>query len=437
MKKPILAIVLLAAVIGVFVFSYSYRNAKISQQISVGTADTSAVSTTQQNVTLSADDEKNGNTILAEDKENDYHIYYDGETVTIKHGEYERKFTTWGYSIEAETPKIFCKDYDGDKEKELLIKLVSGRLDNSDDDAEYTYVIYILKPIVTSSGEKTFSVYIASEDTWKTPFENAINCEMTQLKSCKKFLQFTMDDKDEKINYDEKTGITNDGHTYYAKAYCDNKKQYYTLSRWSKGVGNYDFKDDGTITLDIQVLVNYEEMSDTHYIGDIHCEMGIINGRFNIVPNSIVFVPLEQCEISDPRDTAKNNWTCVISNESTNTNFVSKDVDWIEAEFSLKNMTEKNSRYFESMPSKIKCIDTIKFTQGYVVLTAKEGYTFSQHIVDKGAFEVIINSGTENEADIAYTCSLKNENNTSTLTIKFDKTYDKEDFENVLINFGV
>ncbi|MGN1201987.1 MAG: hypothetical protein ACI4RF_01720, partial [Eubacterium sp.] len=131
------------------------------------------------------------------------------------------------------------------------------------------------------------------------------------------------------------------------------------------------------------------------------------------------------------------NWTCVINNESVNTKFTSTDIDWIEAEFSLTNTSQDNSQPFENMASKIKCVDSVKFTQGSVVLTAKKGYTFSPHIADKGAFAVILNSGEENESNIAYTCSVENENNISTLTIKFDKTYDKEDFDKVLINFGV
>lgn len=438
MKKKILLIALIAAVIGLFIFSLSYRNAKISQQTSVSPQATSEMSEQQGTTVAGTEKGKKENVILAEDKESGYCLYYDGETVTIKRGEYERKFTSWTYSVDTETPEIFCKDYDGDGETELLVKLVSGKLNESEEsDVKYTYVIHIYKPYITQSGEKTFTSYVVTDDTWKIPFEQAIKCEMTQLKSCKKFLQLSMDDNKEKINYDEKTGITKDGHTYYAKALCDNKKQYYTLSRWSKGVGNYGIDKDGTITLDIQVLVNYEEVSNTQYVGNIHCEVGIIKGNINLVPNSIVFIPLDEFKTVDPRDTAKNKWNCVISNKSTNTNFESKSIDWIEAEFSLKNTADTDTQYFEKLPSKIKCVDTVKFTQGYVVLTAKEGYTFSQHIADRGDFEVIINSGNKNESDISYNCSIKNENNVSTMTIYFDKTYDKINFDNVKINFGV
>lgn len=438
MKKTITIIVLLLAVIGAFIFSYQYRNQKIAEQIS-DTSSTSAEAT--ENTAAKADDKNNNSKryIIAEDKENDYQLYYDGKNVEIVHGEYKETCVTWSYSVECETPEIFCKDYDGDGEKELMIKLVNGKLETvyNKDASPYTYSIYMLKPTITSSGEKSFSMFIASADTWKTPFERAINCELTQLKSCKKFLQFAMNDKSEKIKYNEKTGITSNKYVGYSLALSDTTGNYYTLSRWTRGVGIYDIDKDGNLYLDIQVLANYEEVSDTQYIGDIHCEMDVENGKFDIKPNSIVFNAYKYYKVTDPRDSAQNKWNCVINNKSTNTNFKSTDIDWIEAEFSLQNTSDDNSMYFETMPSKIKCIDSIKFTQSAVVLTAKKGYTFSTHVADSGNFSVTINNGDKNAYDISYTCSVKTDKQASTLTIKFDKTYDKEDFNKVLIKFGI
>lgn len=440
MKKTIAIIVLLLAVIGAFIFSYQYRNNKISEQIS-DTSSTSAQATDNTAaVTDSKQQSSNGKRqLIAEDKENDYQLYYDGKNVDIIHGEYTVTCTTWGYSIDSETPEIFCKDYDGDGEKELMIKLVNGKLETvyKKNASPYTYSLYMLKPTTKNNGEKTFAMYIASADTWKTPFEKAINCELTQLKSCSKFLQFAMNDKSETIKYNEKTGITSNKYVGYASALFDVNKKYYTLSRWNRGVGIYDIDKNGDIYLDIQVLANYEETTDTQYIGDIHCEMDVKNGKFDIKPNSIVFKAYENYKVTDPRDSAKSKWNCVIDNESTNTNFKSTDIDWIDAEFSLKNTADKNTMYFETMSSKIKCIDSIQFTQGSVVLTAKKGYTFLQHVAESGKFAVIINSGDKNEYDISYTCSVKTDNQTSTLTIKFDKTYDKEDFDKVAIQFGM
>lgn len=439
MKKSIVAIVLLLiAVIGVFVFSYHYRNQKVSQQTS-DIHTTAAPTTSEEPKSEESQPSDEGNRLLFEDKTNDYQVYYDGSVVNIVHKDYSRQFTSWTYSVNCETPTMFCKDYDGDGEVELLLKIVNGKKDvvYSDDESIYTYSVYMFKPVVTSSGEKTFSSLIASADTWKAPFESAIKCEMTQLEGCKKILQFAMNDSDKEISYNKETGITTNKYVGYAAALANTNGKFYKLSRWSKGAGIYNIDDKGNLTLDIQVLVNYEETTQTHYIGNIHCEMDIINNKFNIAPKTIVFNPLEQCQVNDPRDTAKNNWECVISNASTNTNFKSTNIDWIESELSLKNTSDKSTQYFESIQSKIKCVDTVKFTQDKVVLTAKEGYTFSEPIAESGKFSVIINNGEDNASNIAYTCTVENKNKTSTLTITFDKTYDKEDFDKVLINFGV
>lgn len=436
MKKTIAICVLLAAVIGTFIYSYQYRSEKITQQTSV-IAATSAQTTESE--TANEEEAAQGRHLVAEDKENDYQIYFDGTNTEIVHGEYKRTFTSWSYSLSCEDPVIYCKDYDGDGDNELMLKIVNGRLEEQYDknSSPYTYALYMFEPITTSSGEKTFSAIVASADTWKEPFAEAINCELTQLKNCNKFLQFTMDDADETIVYNEKTGITTNEHVGYGLAFCDNSKNYYTLDRWTRGAGIYDLDKNGNITLDIQVLVNYQEITDTQYLGNIHCEMTVTDNMFSISPNTIVFNAIDPYEVADPRDLAESKWTCVIDNESAGTNFKSTEIDWIDAAFSLENTDEQNAQYFESMPSKIKCVDSVKFTQGAVVLTAKDGYTFSQTIADSGKFSVLINSGEDNEYDISYSCSVSNKNNSSTLTIKFDKTYDKEDFGNITIKFGV
>ncbi len=435
MKKIILAVILLIAAVGAFIFSYQYRNDKISQQTSENSTITDYSSSNNQVSGNSAAEHR----LIAEDKKNDYQLYYDGSDVTIVHGEYSKKISAWTEAIKKEIPSIYCKDYDGDGKNELLVKVVSGEQEQqySDEKIKYVYSLYLFKPIVSGDGEKTFSFITAAANTWKVPFESAIICELTQLKACNKFLQFTMDDFDREIVYDDKTGITKNKHVDYARALTDAKQRYYTLSRWNKGSGIYNIQKDGTITLDIQVLVSYEEIKDVHYIGDIHCQMNIHNNNFVLAPNTIYFKALDAYKTADPRDTAKSKWSCLIHNASTNTNFQSNEIDWIEAKFSLTNMNGSQTMYFETMPSMIKCIDDVKFTQKNVVLTSKKGYTFSSSVADNGKYSVILNKGSKNEQSIAYTYSIKKENGVEKLTIRFDKTYDKEDFSDVLINFGV
>lgn len=429
MKKIIAVILIIIVMTGAFVLSYQYRNQKILQQ-GVNMSD-------DFDGRLPSKKSSANSRLLVEDKENDYQLYFNGEAVTVLHGEYKIDILTWTSAVNTQTPTIYCKDYDGDGQKELLVRIVSGVTTTVSGVDEYSYTLNLIKPITTTTGEKSFSIISATSDTWKNIFENSIKCELTQLKSCKKFLQFVMDDAKEKVVYDSQTGITTNPHVTYALAQADNKQQYYTLNRWNKGLGVYKVDDNGDITLDIQVIVKYDEFSGEHYVGNIHCGMALYNDKFNIIPNTIVFVPNDNYVSTDPRDTAKNNWKCRITNEGVNNNFKNTDIDWIEAQFSLSALADENVQNFESLMSKIKCIDRVEFTQQSVVLTAKKNYTFSQRIADKGTYSVIINKGESGEYNIAYTCEIKNDGGLSVLTINFDKTYDKEDFDKILIKFGV
>lgn len=435
MKKTIIIIALLIAVIGVFVYSYQYRSEKIASEPSVS----ATIHTTAADTTASNQEDEQGRRLVAEDKKNDWQIYYDGTNTEIIHGDYKRVITSWSYSFDCEDPTMYCKDYDGDGEVEMMLRIVSGKLEEQYDPdmSPYTYSLYMFEPYTSSTGEKTLSSIVASDDTWKNPFAEAINCEMTQLKSCKKFLQFTMNDAEETITYNEKTGITTNKYVGYGLALCSNSKTYYTLDRWNRGAGIYNLDKNGNISLDIQVLVNYKEISDTQYIGNIHCGMEIVDGAFILKPNTIVFNSVDPYKVSDPRDTAKKKWNYTIKNASSGTTFKSTTIDWIEADFDLEGTAKQITQPFDSMASKIKCVDSVKFTEKSVVLTAKDGYSFSNVITGSGNFSVLINSGTDDEYDISYDCAVKNEGNTSTLTINFDKTYDREDLDNVTINFGV
>ncbi len=430
MKKTIIATVaILIAVVGIFAFSIQYRNKKETEDIrSVSTGQHTART---EKTTVAIED--NAGNLIAENKEGDYQLYSDGDKVVLVHGDYRHEFTSWNWSVMQETPKMFYKDYDGDGAKELLIRIVNGVTENN---KVYTYALYLFKPAVTDNGAKDFKIITASTDTWKTPFEQAIKCEIIQL-NCKKYIQFTMDDIYEKIVYDEKTGITQSEYAGYAKAMTSIKKEYYTLDRWSKGAGIYRVDDDGNISLDIQVLVNYKEVKDTQYIGDIHCNLEMKNGVFDIVPNTIVFLAAEQYAILDPRDTAREAWSVSITNSSKNTNFQSSEIDWIETEFDLSGNHTEISESFEKRKSKIKYVDKVEFTEGTLTLTAKDGFEFQQRMADKGSYSLIIKDDKNKEIDICYTCEIKKVSGKSILVYTFDKTYDKEDLNNAVIKFGV
>ncbi len=418
--------IILIAVIVFFVFSVNYRDRRIDDSIVLTTAAKNTENTTERKRIL-----------IAENKEGNYQIYYDNETVYLVHDGIEKEFKGWTAAIHEKDPEMYYKDYDGDGEKELLVKLVSGVDRNVYKVKTYVYNIYLFKPIELENGKMDYQIIGATSDTWRKPFEEAIRSELTQLKSCNKFLQFVMDDADTPLTYDSKTGISKNKHVAFVSALSDNKKKYYTFSNWSRGKGVYEIKENGDITLDIEVLANYEEVDSTQTIGDIHCDIAVLNGEFAIVPKTIYFEPREGFKVLDPRDTADKKWSYVIKNSSTSVPAMDDgSIDWIDTRLELSSGVKEKSVYLGEMQSEIKAVDSIKFNGDSIVLTAKAGYHFMQRVINNGTYSVTI-SKDGGEFDVSYSASVSERNDRSVLTIKLDKRYKKSDLNQAQIKFGV
>lgn len=417
MKKFIPLFLLLIAFIGIFIYSVNYRNSRMNENVSQSVTNEHK----QTDSALSKAD------IIAYNEEGGYRLYYKNNIATITYKEAKLEFSNWGGSIEFQTPQLYYNDFDGDGEKELIIRLVDD-YSSITGQTVYSYSLYLIKP-VDVDGETRLSYVAAQSSNWKNVFGSAINFEVTQLKECRKFLQFAMNDADSPIHYDEKTGITDNKYVSYAKADCSSKKEYYNVSKYNRGLGIYNVLDDGTITLDIQIIINYEESELSYHIGNIHCEMRLKEGEFDIKPNTISFIPLDSYKITNPQDVAAENWTYYISNNSS-ADSENTVIDNINAAFSINSYSTNNSLNFGNMVGGIKNVDEIIFTQSNVTLKAKSGYLFDSAQVQEGRYEVFI--GNDNQ-DISYTASV----NGDELIINFDKTYDKEDFSTVKINFGL
>lgn len=433
MKRLIAIVMVIAVSVAAFAVSIQYKKAKVKNDTDIAV---SKISTTAYNVSTTEAKGYSNDKPVAETEDKEYQIYFDGKVVTIVHGDLRHEMINWDAAFKLEIPQAISRDCDGDGNKELLLNVIDGIYQDEDGSDFYTYAIFMFKPTV-NNGKAEFSIIAATSETWKTPFDNKIRYDVVQLPGCKKILQFTMENMSAQINYDEKTGIAQNEHVGYVKALENTKKEYYTMSGCSKGLGVYKLDSKGNITLDIQMLVSYEGLDKEQNIGNVHCDIGYIDGALSIVPKTMKFVPNKDFKVNDPRDTAENNWSVTISNVGSKPNFKSTDIDWVENDFDLTKLSEKQSVNFDSMPSKIKCVDTVKFTQSGVTLTAREGYNFSTHIREGGKFSAIINRGEKDELDIAYTCTIKTVENRSTLIITFDKTYDKNDLKNVIIKYGV
>lgn len=415
MKKILPLIAVLIAVIIAFAFSISYKNKKAEEN------------NANNLITETQSTEAKKNELIAENKESGYKLFFDGETATLVSADNEElEFSSWKKSIAIAKPELYYNDFDGDGNKELIIRVVdnSNRVTGK---TVYSYELYLITQ-QTVDGVKKLSYSTARESTWKDVFNNAIKFEVTQLKT-KKILQFAMNDINEEITYDEETGLTDNKYVSYALALSDTKKNYYNLLKYSRGLGVYNILEDGTITLDIQVIVNYNESNENHHIGNIHTEMIISEGKFHVKPKTISFQTLDEYKVTDPHETATANWAYTINNSSAASPSNSKTIKAIDASFTVSTTAQHSQQNLSGEASDIKNADHIIFSQNGVSITAKDGFSFDKTQLDEGRFSLLINDGKD---DISYTAAIRD----NTLFIYFDKTYDSDKLGRIQIIFG-
>lgn len=419
------SVVLLIALGIVFAYSYHYRKEKTANDIVLTTADMNSKEQTT----------KKERELICENKEGNYQLYVYGDDAVLVHDGIEKTFEKLASDVKQETPLMYYKDYDGDEESELLMKIVSG-VTTVDGQNKSIYDLYLIKP-AEINGKMDFQVAAASKNTWRVPFEEAISAEMSQLKKCDKFIQFVMDDNEVSLVYDEKTGLSYNSHIGFAQAIRKGNGKYEKFERWKKGNGYYDVDEKGNITLDIELFAYYENVKEPQAIGNIHTDIGIINGKFSIVPKTIKFVANKEYFILPATMEATDKWSCIINNSAAASSKASDTaVDWIEANFDLSYDYTERTVSFAGMSSQIKCVDNVKITPGAIVLTAKEGYTFSQSVLDKDDYSVVIQPGTGEEYNIAYSGEIKTVEGRSVLKIKFDMNYPKYKLSTIVFKFG-
>lgn len=421
MKKLIPILLVLAVFTGVFVYSVNYRNQENQKQFEI--AEQRETKRASKKETPLTDDD-----IIAQNEESGYKLYYKDGIATVAKGDAKLEFSGWSNSIDAKKPELYYNDFDDDGEKELIIRLADGRSEATGK-TEYDYVLYMFEE-AEKDGKKQLTYITATSNNWRTVFKNSINFEITQLK-CKKFLQIAMNDADSKIEYDEKTGITDNKYVAYALTNSNSKKEYYTLLKYNSGLGIYTISEDGKITLDIRVIIKYNESELNYYIGNIHSEIVVSDGFFRLKPNTITFIPLDDYTVTDPRDTANADWSYEIKNLSPSK--AGDTISSITTQFTVGSGSG-SSLYFGNYSGDITNVDSVKFTQSSVTLTAKDGFTFDENFVKNGNFKVLAGQG---RTDISYTAQVKNSADGSTLIINFDKSYDREDLSSVVINYGI
>ncbi len=373
--------------------------------------------------------EKNSNRVLlASLEKDDFKLYKSNRVIILTHGDKEYEFNNWSSMIAEETPELYYHDFDGDDAKELLIRAVE---DYSETANQYIYCLYILDPVVDESGKENFKVIFAGKEEWSNIFDEQIKLEVSQLKKCKKFVQFAMDLRSNTIKYDKQTGISKNDHKGYAKALSDGAK-YLTVDRMSRDNGIYSIDKDNKINVDVDINVTYKEKSLTQKIGVVHFQLSLKNSDLSVTSKSMYFTANEQYKISDPNITVVMPWSYTENNSNKSAVSGSGVVDWLKCKTKFDPSIATQTVTYEDNTTDVDHIASITITESYVQLIAKQGCTFDTSVIEKGEYSVVINQGTENEYDIAYNTEVSG----NVLKINFDKTYSTEEIKELSVNFG-
>ena len=377
--------------------------------------------------------EKNSNRVLiASLPKDDYYLYKGTRGVVLTHGKNEYEFTNWSRLIDEEPPEMYLVDYDGDKKKELLIKLVSEKNSTT---GELAYDVYLLKEGKNDEGKTVYDVYPATKVTWGDILDRQIREEVGQLKSCKKIIQVSMNAKNKSISYDATTGVALDGFSGYACA-LQSDGNYLTFAGWTKGKGEYSINNKKEICIKVQVNINYKEVQTVQTAGYIFFKLSFKDGEFYVKNRSMNFTPADKYRVSDPRTADKTPWSYGETNTDPRTDYSDRVIDWIKYSTGYKSDINEQSLSYAEEFTDIRGVSRLYVTNTYVELTAKDGFSFDNGARKRGEYSVIINRGTDYEYDIAYTSKLMQINGAEVLRITFDKAYPQSEIHSIEINYG-
>lgn len=385
-------------------------------------------------VTKAPATEKNSDRVLlASLKKEDFYLYKSNTTVILRHHDMEYKFENWSSMIDEEPPQMFYGNFDSDDEKELVVKAVA-EIDSQT--KEYVYNIYLLNPYKDKNGNTQYTVTMASRSTWVDILDNFITAELSQLKSCSKFVQFSMNKADESITYDKKTGIAKNGHNGYARALQNTQGQYMHVDKWSRGVGVYTIKGN-KIFVDIAIDINYKNSTFVQKAGFIHFQLALDkSNRFYPAEKSLKFTAAEDYRISDPTVTADVPWSYTENNTDTTASQNDKIINWVKYDTKYDKNITTQSVSFNADATDNSSIDKIVITESYMELTSKDGYSFDEQAAKNGEFSVVINKGAKDEFDISYTAQVIKNKNNQILKITFDKKYPQSEINSISVNLG-
>ena len=115
-----------------------------------------------------------------------------------------------------------------------------------------------------------------------------------------------------------------------------------------------------------------------------------------------------------------------------------KVIDYIQYDATVASELETDD--FSKNSSDLNKLGKIVVLQDGVKLYAKKGYKFSQKLVKRKEYSLLLtlNNVQSNNYDVAYTAEIsQSDNGAEILTIKFDQPYKRDNISKLKINFGV
>ena len=362
--------------------------------------------------------------------EGDYALYKSGDLIVLDHAGKRYEFSGWSKDIDMEKPEMTVINIDDDPEDELIVKGVAAFDEESND---YIYSVYIMNSVEDAA--KGYEVAILNEDAWKNLASKYIISEITQLKTSKKIVQLAMiaNTTGSALAYDNATGIAIDAHTGYFRALQSDDGQYLTAAVWNMGKGIYSVSEDGTVSVDIDVDVSYDNTSEVQQAGVLRFDIALTsNVEYTIASKSILFTPNKSYAVAEPKLETAAGWS--YTENLTTAATPAKEIKWIKhtLQYDAEAVTQTVDTAEEL--GDLSGVESLTMTESGITLKARKGSTFSEATAKSTQFSVIINKGTDSQYDIAYTCTLNEAKDT--LTVTFDRTYARSEINAVEINFG-
>lgn len=371
--------------------------------------------------------------LIAEVKDADFKLYSAGDFVVVSYKGQEAEFSDWSKNIANETPEIYYNDFDGDGEKEFVIKALK---EVDEETKEHVYCLYTVFPIEGEDGKITFTVRLIDRSDWYESFSRSIRAEMSQPSGAPNRLQLAMNTAGQSIAYDSVTGILSSGHGWFARALTNNAGKYYTFKNWEKGLGEFSIDNEQKqINVGVTVYATYKEVETKQNVGSIKCGLVVAKDGVSLRSKSLYFEPNSEYTVTDPTVVADANWSATLKNSAPVSGKSSKMIDKLSLKCDFSSVNKTKDVSFSGRNDDSGSIEKIVASNDAIKVYAREGYSFAKTKTVNRDYSAEVTVG-KTECDTSLEAAVETENGRSVLVYKLDKNYPSAELANVHIKFG-